>query len=534
MGVYIDLEIIPERISPEEWHETYLETLELLRGCPGEMMGMRRETVNSAHRTVYSRKLERHPDEPDKRHWHVVGDFETMETGESFRFYYDIGHYHYRSASDDAELSDEDDIIRCIIEEKKNVRTVLQAKTQGRPYHIPLLAVAMTVEDRFPKYAVAGGDIDIYQARKAQELVKTVLKKDISLPIRADGRRLFQRISVCCKGTDASEIFGEIFRGHRDDQFEIIFAMNDWDTFIQWFSDQMKNYSSPKQFGVIDLLMSWLNTVKDLKTLCELACTDEKGPGFDPGEFASALASTWVTIDKSERDIMDIFLKPEGETDTVASQFGMVILDMGGLKGRNISCYIEQEQALKILDELFPSCSGQIREVFNKKTDEIRKMLSESRESVRGLEKRASIEPEPGDGKSFLLLESAKEASETQDLMLRMAAFSLEKIRSGMMEEFPEIFEESSEHIKDKIVRISDHQGIVLSEDAWKWIDRENDRDLLCFILGLLSIDENEQSFWNMRKGLLENRDLCRDVLNMTYDKKMLEDIAREVEAAKE
>jgi len=93
MGVYLRLTIVPSRIAHAEWLEVYKDSLVLLHGYPGEMMGIKHEEINSAEREVYSRTIEHDADDPEQRHWHVVGDFESQATGESFIFYSDLDYY---------------------------------------------------------------------------------------------------------------------------------------------------------------------------------------------------------------------------------------------------------------------------------------------------------------------------------------------------------------------------------------------------------------------------------------------------------
>jgi hypothetical protein len=327
-----------------------------------------------------------------------------------------------------------------------------------------------------------------------------------------------------------------LFDGDRDDLFEALFAMSDRQTFIQWFAEQLSRYKSPSQFGPIDLYISWLNVTKDLKTLCEVACIDENGPRFDPEAFASALANTWLTIEISERNFMDVFLKPKGATDTVATQFGMILLDAWGGKGRNMRHYMKQEEVLEIMGGLFPSHSEQIRNIFKDATEEIKEGMAKSRDGVQNMAKRADSKgyPEIGDGSSFVLLKSLGQASETQTFMLQALAFGVNGFRTAAMEEAPHFFEGPPEEMKKKIIRICNDQGPVLTEDAWEWIDNEEDHDLLSFIMLLMLIKSYEQKFWNIRKGLLENRELCVNFLEMTRDKELLADVAKNIEAEQE
>ncbi len=526
MGISINLSIIPEPIAADEWQEIYTQSLALLNGYPGEMMGIQRERINSAQRRVYSRKIEHHLDDPTQRHWHVVGDFKSKERGESFVFYQDLDHYR---ASDEMVSPDEDIIVE-LIEDYDYVRSIFSNKTQGHPYHIPLLAVAMLVEDRFPKYAAVRGDIDLHQAKEAQVFASTVLKKEIALPISVDAPRLFKRIQEHYQGPEALLHFSDIFIADNNQLFSALFIMSEQDAFRQWFLGQLRNYESANQWGAIDLSIGWLNSTEDLVTLCELACINDVGPKFDPVTFSSSLASTWISIEPSLRDVMQVFRKPEGAIDSIATLFGSFLLDASGGKGRSIRYYMAEEEVLSILVALFPDHSLKIRESFKTRTEQIRQSLSDCQEPVQELIKRVEDEePEMGDGRSFMHVESIKNLSPQQTFMLKGMAYTLANIRAQIRSDIPELFSESCEQWKDKIVRISHEQGLTLSEDAWKWIDQEEQRELLLLVLTIVLLNKREQTVWNLRCALLENRELCQAALEMSNDEEMLANMAKEL-----
>lgn len=529
MGVYLRLTIIPSRITSAEWLDVYEDSLALLHGYPGEMMGILYEEIGSVERRVYSRTIEHDVDDPEQRHWHVVGDFKSKQTGESFTFYADRDNYNSRHHLSECCDDEDGDIIVDIVEQKGNHRDVFSSKTQGHPYHIPLLAVAMLVEDRLPEYAHASGDIDRYQAKKAQAFAKSILKREIALPISVDAPRLFERMCRHYETKEAIEYFDQIFRGDQVDKFDALYKLIDRATFNQYFLDELKHYSSPGQLGAIDLSMVWLTVTKDLKTLCELACLNDKGPGFDPIKFSEALAATWLSIEQPLRNVMKPFRKSKGDVDTVATLFGSVIFDMGGLKGRNMKFYMDEKQVLENLSQLFPDHSMAIVTALKAETEKIKKELTASEQDVQEFIKKSNKDPEPGDGSSFILLKSAKKLSERQEAMLQGIAYGLASAGPTLIEKYPEIFNQSARQLREKIVRIISHQGLTFTEDAWQWIDHENDAELFKIILTLILIDSHEQTFSNIRRGLLENRELCKAVLAMTHDKEMLTKIAEKI-----
>jgi hypothetical protein len=517
MGVYVSLKIMPQRISNDEWHEVYEDSLALLKACPEEMMTIERTQKYSVKRTVYSRQIEHDRNNQDKRHWHVVGDFKSRETGESFTFYYDLSRYLSQRPrlSESAEHSD---IVVGIINESSDYCDVFSEKTQGHPYHIPILGVAMLIEDRFPMYAHASGDIDIHQAKKAQKYVKNLIDKDLALPVCVDAQRLFQRIQLHYHGKESIERFRTIYRGSLYEEFKTLYAICN-NTFIEWFVDKLRYYKSPGQLGAIDLSMGWLSATRDLQTLCEIACLRDDGPKFNPLKFADALASTWISVDEPLRSVFSPFHKPEGATDTVMSQFGSFFFDLGGLKGRNMEFYLPEDEVLDVFSRLFPNHFDQMKQVFKTETETARKHLEESRNGVEQLVKRCEEEQEYGDGSSFLVLESFDKASPRQKIMLESMAYAAARMRSVILEEKPEILECAVEQLIKRIVIATDRHGLTLTEDAWKWLDNESDREFLQYILSLVAIDNHEQTFWNIRKGMLENRTLCLSAFEMSNDK---------------
>lgn len=515
MGVYVSLKIMPQWISNNEWHEAYEDSLSLLKSCPEQMMSIEVERKYSVERKVYSRQIEHERDNPNKRHWHVVGDFKSKETGESFILYYDLNRYISGRSRLSKSVKDSD-IIASIINEGSDYCEVFMEKTQGHPYHFPILAVAMLIEARFPMYAHASGDIDIHQAKSAQKYVK-----NLTLPVCVDAQRLFQRIQRYYHGKEAIKHFRKIYRGSFYEEFKTLYSMCD-KNFTEWFVDELRSYKSPGQLGAIDLNMGWLNAMQNLQALCEIACLRDDGPKFNPVEFAGALALTWISVDESLRSVISPFHKPEGEADTVMSQFGSVFFDLGGLKGRNMEFYMPEKEVLDVLSQLFPEHFKQMEQTFKAKTETIKKDLEKCRKDVEQLVRRCEEELEHGNGLSLMVLESFGKASTTQKIMLESMAYVAARTRSMILEEKPDLLEGPADQLIERIIIATEHHGLTLTEDAWKWLEKESDQKFLQFILSLAVIDKHEQTFWNTRKGMFENRTLCLAAFEMSNDEVFL------------
>jgi len=220
MGLFVRLAIKPDRIAPGQWREVYEESLALLQGYPGEMMGHESVITDSGEKALHTKNLEHHPDDPVQRHWHVVGDWGSKQHCESFIFYYDLAHYRSKERTPQSRDNKADDILVSMVERKQDVAYVLFNKTDRQPYHIPMLAVAMLVEDRFPTYAHVHGDINFDEARRAQALAKSILKRLITLPLIVSASRLLERLQQHYPRQEAVTHFHDFFYGEYTETVE--------------------------------------------------------------------------------------------------------------------------------------------------------------------------------------------------------------------------------------------------------------------------------------------------------------------------
>lgn len=511
MGVYIKLALLPQNISPDDWLKTYAEVLFFLEGCPYELMSLKEDEIDGRKRTVFSRKLEHVADNPKDRHLYVLGDFQSRKTADSFIMYSNINKYGRDYPSDQ-----ETDILFSFIG-KKGVTHVFKEKTQGFLFHIPMLAAAMIVEDRFPNSAYVYGDINFQQADKAQLMLKGILRRDVPCPICVDASRLFRRLLKLYQGPIALTHFKNLFMGKLIDAVEALYYLSDPNDFNQWFIGELKFFTKPTQLGAVDLLAAWLCATEDLRTLCHLACLDKNGPLFDPLQFASGLASTWISIDKSLRESDEMAI-----VDTVASQLKSEILDMSGFRGRKTRIFIEKDNVLNILKECFSKDTEIIAKTFLKQTEEIKNdlQLNKIRKETKKKPNEFFNDPETGDCASFLCLKflSTDLLSPMQKKMLEWLAESIAKIRTKMLKETPELLEKSSESLRDTILQRSSQAGIILIEEAWNWLDREENLELLKMMVVLLYIENRSLSFCNLRNAILENRQLCLAVMKLSYE----------------
>jgi hypothetical protein len=525
MSVYIQSHIIAERIAPDAWQGLYAQTIELLTRCVPAPMGLRRIPGRSGNRLMLSRTIEHNVDELSRRHWHILGDVDSLETAESFELYADL--HRYRLDAErlrrDEPPAPAEDILQLLLPdetdtEKCGLWNLFHAKTQGRPYHQAMLAVAMLIEDRFPLYAAVSGTIDRSQAEAARDLIRETLDQDVALPLCVDAEPLLSRISQYVQGEAALSCFDELFRGERTELFRIAEPR----VLRAWLATELKQYESPTQIGVINLAIDWLNADGDLLTLCRLLCLDEAGPHFDPVGLAELLAATWVTIPEDKRSSLAPFRRPAGAPDTVFTQFGMAMLDMYGFSGRSIRRTIAREEVLALLVQLFPGQIDSIRATLDQCTAVTSAGLEQARVPVAALDQRSREEPETGDGRSFLEFVTADTLSDRQRELFEWLAYSARRLLQQLPEQLPQSDDWTLDTIKDMLERACESLGLTLTEEAWGWIDAEQERALLELLLVMAAMPSRERQFRNLRLALFERRAFAQAILAASADETLI------------
>ena len=525
MGINIFLSVYPEKIDSGDWQIVYAETLQLLNACG--VAGLKRDKINLNgdvfERTIYTKSLERKIEFQSDRHWHANGIMGDYEFGESFNLYKNIRRY--------GEFHTEPyvDILVDKINDYKDYggikhRDFFDEKTQGRSYHIPILACAMLVEACFPMWAMVSGDIDMYQAEEARQLIKEHLGKEISLPVCVDKINLLGRLSKYYRGPELLDCFYQLLqvdRGRdRGETLKFLFDRCERGEVEQWFSENLKTYQSAGQFGAIDLMTDWFNADQELSMLIQIACLQENGACFNSLDFARGLAATWISIPKELVEQLEILQLPKGQSHGLSSLFGNVFLDMSGGKGRNIRSYIAESEVLSIFETFFPD-NKEIQAEYTKKT---KKLIESLDLESQGFDFKALMEKCSNaddqfrvDGEAFFMLNSEVDLTTGHEMVLTAIARKVHKYNDGDSEK-KEILTDTINGLKKMIIKISDKYGPVCTEKAWEWIDVETDRELLGCLLILTILKGNQRDYVAAKQAIFEKRWLACKVMSLSKD----------------
>ncbi len=197
MGIFINLEI-SKSVTRKEWEDVYNETLLLVEKFP-----LAEWTVADIHGvgTYCFTKTEEHvfPSIRGNRiGWSTNADLETLNDAEEYFLPKDlVEEKEIDENAGDAILGACPAYLTSYIDDDRFDHTYHKwgCKTQGRPYHIYLLAIACLIEARLGTKAFTYGDITRGQCRKAVDIANEYLEHKIDMPDRCYADRLMQRIS---------------------------------------------------------------------------------------------------------------------------------------------------------------------------------------------------------------------------------------------------------------------------------------------------------------------------------------------------
>lgn len=214
MGITISVAVDPTCISKTAWQRVYDETVTILRAWPDPPIRPGYREVAGVEIVAYTRNVV----QPDG--WHICGDANSRLTAESIELSRELGVDDPRDPPSDLPLR-----ILASWEppyDGQGLHWLLNRKTQGRPFHSLVLAIAMLIEHRLPHAAFATGDFTPDEARAAQSQLRTILGETIPLPMCTRPERLRERLrphvqdhdlddaveSLSCRGSLAGILIG--------------------------------------------------------------------------------------------------------------------------------------------------------------------------------------------------------------------------------------------------------------------------------------------------------------------------------------
>lgn len=228
MGIFSYLDI-SESVTKEEWKDVYEETLKLVDAFP--LAEQRAVSILDIDVVCLAPTIEReeifvHLRAADKVSvgWTACGDYTwLMSRAEDFYLKRDlVEEKRFNENAGDAMLANVPSVTSRQWTEKQfnNVYRVWDSKTQGRLYHIYILAIACMIESRLGEKAFVDGNITYGQCQRAVELANEHLEKPIDLPDRCVAERFIKRVKkLPLNEAEQYTMFESLYLGDQDANF---------------------------------------------------------------------------------------------------------------------------------------------------------------------------------------------------------------------------------------------------------------------------------------------------------------------------
>ena len=365
MGIYIHLSVSAS-VTQREWEKVYQETFQLVKAFH---LAERRLVPIRGIPTVCAVPTEEREEtwgwsyKQTERGWFADCDFETLYGSEKYFLPRDLG------VDDECEGEVTDalfvEIPGCLDGHDWDdpkfdcCYQLWDAKSQGRPYHMYLLAVACLIESRLGRKAYVYGDITKGQCEKAVRMANEHLSKRIHTPDQCDLNRLFDRIEhgpgiITLTECEKLKLFVHMYMGERDAEFGRVirnrFSRQGCDEYWRNRFNQSNKYAVGYNFVLRDYLLWGF----DLGQLCSYLHFQDEDGNTHYEEFVKTIMDT--KMHHRCRDCGDVLAIDADDEHPYAIGYFLAKLDFSGLISKEIDRYIPIEEIRSALSKAIGSC----------------------------------------------------------------------------------------------------------------------------------------------------------------------------------
>lgn len=532
MGVYINLEIMPHHIEPSDWEKVYHETLELVHAYPFMDKYVDEETHD--HAWVYTtRTIERNiPFCDNQMGWHTIGDEASMKMAESFSFVKDLTYYKkygtLNGNGDDiliSQLYGDFETNEQLKPLKVKSASVFNEKTQGRPYHIPLLAIACLIECRFPKYAQVSGDISVGQMKEAVKWANTNLKKPITLTERTNNEIVLQRIEQVISNRDAIlEVLMRLTLNEKDINLGNLIRTHFTADVINSYYKKMFKSNKLGTIGFSSELSDYLRQGFLLEDACEICVLDPNGCCYDAQEFVDGILDMhWADENERHESVLPLEINPADSAvpETVYSMFGKSMMKMAGFQ-ETVAPHLTYDKVVTILKQKMDG----ICDITPLKVDDANQGIGELYDKMNELFE-GKLDEFTSDNEKYTVndVENLITWEEGDTIHPNIEEFISKAKRfivngSQEMEELLDYFDRSSVDGKRAVVLLH-NQYFYIHKDVWEFVFKNIENiPFIHHYLSLLLIEASS----------LDTNELCKSLANnlALFHAYIMNDIANE------
>ena len=365
MGIYIYLDIVPERITQEQWKEVYNKSLKILDEFP--FMDIVKKEKNGKYYRCSTRTKSKEiclKEGYTYHRWHSVGDMYTGCNTESFSMTDDIRRYQYEDTIEDTNtdillkrLVDIDEGMGENVEvqraETLYTSMVFGNKTQGELSHIPLLGIACMVVSMLPEgTADVFGDINLAQCKKAVQWVSDVLGQEIELPVECCRERLLERLKKSgLYGVDLVKGLLYLTLEDKNIEFGEFLVKNIATETYEYYRERFLD-----TYEFRSCLHDYLYMQLSFTNLCKMLVTDPKGKQMTPKEFLHKIFESKLHI--KEKETYDFtrfdYQNPnKEEVDKMDMVMARTFARMLGGGNHTVNAYIPLDTIIENCEEVF-------------------------------------------------------------------------------------------------------------------------------------------------------------------------------------
>jgi len=197
MGVYVHLAVVKDRVSAAAWRRIYEKARHVAKHWTPRPLSLGWRRVGAVRVPQYTRDIE------NREGLHLVGDADTLITGESFIFPKKLPRStSWRKRAGSPATPDGDVLVAVAYRSEPEPIPLAHGcelfgnKTLGLSYHVLLVALGMLVENALPGTAVVYGDVSLPDGLLAYRGVASLLGEKLELPVVLDAERLRRRLAA--------------------------------------------------------------------------------------------------------------------------------------------------------------------------------------------------------------------------------------------------------------------------------------------------------------------------------------------------
>jgi hypothetical protein len=518
MGIFIKLDIVPNKINIIDWNSTFGEAEQLIKAYPFLDIVCDEDSYDCSWHYADSPLARPINYCNNNIGFRMCGDLISMETAESFEL---IKDFHYYRRGNQESSYEGQDILQLYADNMEEIVSVFNDKTQGYDYHQYILAIACLFEDRLKPYALVHGDVSKGQMQEAIEWANNILKKPIQISERANNILLLARIKkIMADELTTLNMFMDATLNDQNLELGYFIKTNfNKEFIIKYYTEKMSQYNIGT-LGFSKILNIYLNLGNDLKDLCDI-CINKDSKADSIAIFIKKIFNLGIYLEP--QDIVRLKQEqlgavcsfqsdnPQSTTpDTIGSLFGKIFYTMqyGNICQNNI--YISLEQLAEIFKEKFGDFCN-VDAIINEYFSEIDKKPEPSSKdrvtsSLINKQEHTLIEKYDIESLDNLIF---WEVGFT--ILPKLENFIL-TVKEFMDKNIPESIKDSLQKFsnsnkKDRMKYLINHnKHFLISKKSWAYIEAKvNDFNFFRKVARILLIDANEIKINRLVLSLLNN-----------------------------